>query len=79
MRQRLARTILRKAFSEPLDEAIGTPAIRVRGVVVVGVAGCVDIPCVVRIATIGRPQPTVLGFQPTPHESLEVCVTLYIR
>lgn len=44
-----------------MDDAIGTPTISVRGVVVVDVACGVHIPCVVRIVAIGRTQPTVLG------------------
>lgn len=36
-------------------------AIRVRGVVVVGVAGGVDIPCIVGIATVGGTQTAVLS------------------
>lgn len=44
-----------------LDDAIRTPTIRVRGVVVVGVTTGVHIPRIIRIATIRRAQPAVLG------------------
>lgn len=40
---------------------IRSEAISVRSVVVVGVARCVDIPCVVGIATIGGTQMAVLS------------------
>ena len=43
-----------------VDDAIRSAPIRVRGVVVVGVAGRVDIPGIIRVAPIRRTQPTVL-------------------
>ena len=43
-----------------LDDAIGSAPIRVRGVVAVGVAGRVDIPRVVSVATVSRTQTAVL-------------------
>ena len=46
--------------------AIRGGPIRIRGVVVVGVAARVDIPRIVGIAAIGTPQPDGLGIQPTP-------------
>lgn len=38
---------------------IGSRPIRVSGVVVVGVARRIDIPCIVGVAAIGRPQTDV--------------------
>lgn len=40
---------------------IGSGAIGVSRIVVVGVASSVDIPCIVSVATIRRTQPTVLS------------------
>ena len=54
-------------FYSRLDDAIRGAPITVRGVVVVGVACGVDIPCIIRVAAIRRTQTAVLRLQPTPN------------
>ena len=51
---------LRDRSRRALYDAIRGAPIRVRGVVVVGVARRVDVPSVVRVASRRRPQPAVL-------------------
>ena len=65
MRQCSGGPIASRQACSPLFNTIRRAPIRVRGVVVVGVASRVDIPRIVRVATIGRTQTTVLCFQPT--------------
>jgi hypothetical protein len=59
--------LLVEVLLQPLVEAIGAAAIRVRRVVVVGITAGVHIPRVVGIAAISGAQTAVLGLQPTPH------------
>ena len=47
------------------SEAIRSAVIAVECVVVVDIARSVDIPRIVRVATIRRTQPAVTSFQPT--------------
>ena len=54
-------------FVTHVDDATRGAPIRVRGVVVVGVACGVDIPHIVSVTSIRRTQTAVLCLQPTPH------------
>ena len=44
----------------PRDGTMRGKAIRIASVVVVDIAGCIDIPRIIRIATISTPQTNVL-------------------